>query len=203
MTKGISVLLVLMMVSLASAGEEKIPVVPGLPAEAFRLLAKSSLDPCTICAEEMREKAFQVLDGEFKPGKVLRSNNDFQFMRTDTGGENRLALTSYPPPPGERHGKDPSGEQRYLTLPLLTFRFHTAEKHLVGISVNDYTEERLAGEYRSAPVGAIFEGTLKIVEYGYGDGPAYVYYPGRNHVEVHCMILDLKRINEEQEQSLP
>jgi hypothetical protein len=102
-------------------------------------------------------------------------------MRTDACGENELVLTCYLTP-----------------FPLLTFRFHTAAKHLVGISTTDFTEKRLASEYGSAATGARFEGTLKIVTYRYGDGPSYNYYLVRNHIQVHCRILDIKQIKVEQ-----
>lgn len=177
MKKGLSVLTLLAMVSSVIAGEAERPAVFELPKKAFELLAESASDPCSICAKQTREKAFRILNATFKPGRVLRSNKLCQFMRTDACGENELVLTCYPTP-----------------LPLLTFRFHTAEKHLVGVSTTNFTEERFASEYHWAAAGTLFEGALKIVEYRYGDGSAYNYYLVENHIQVHCKILDLKRI---------
>ena len=177
MKKGLSVLMLLAMVSSVIAREAEAPAVIELPKEAFQFLAESASDPCSICAKQTREKAFRILNAAFKPGRILRSNKLCQFMRTDACGENELVLTCYPTP-----------------LPLLTFRFHTAEKHLVGVSMTNFTEERFASEYRWAAAGTLFEGALKIVEYRYGDGSAYNYYLVENHIQVHCKILDLKRI---------
>ncbi|UCG81254.1 MAG: hypothetical protein JSV60_02945 [Desulfobacterales bacterium] len=181
MKNGLSLLFLLTIVSSAVAGEAETPAARSLPQEAFRLLAESASDPCSICAKETREKAFRVLERAFKPGKILKSNHLCQFIRTDACGENELALTCYLTP-----------------LPLLTFRFHTAANHLVGISTTDLTEKRLANEYFSAATGARFEGTLEIVTYKYGDGPSYNYYFTGNHIQVHCRILDIKQIKVEQ-----
>jgi hypothetical protein len=177
MKNGLSLLLLLTIASSAMAGEAETPAALCLPQEAFRLLSESASDPCSICARETREKAFRLLQGAFKPGRILKSNHVCQFIRTNACGENELALTCYLTP-----------------LPLLTFRFHTAANHLVGISTTDFTEKRLASEYCSAATGARFEGTLKIVTYKYGDGPSYNYYFAGNHIQVHCRILDIKQI---------
>ncbi len=177
MKKALSVLLVLSIASSVIPGEVETPPVLDLPEEAFQLLAESASDPCSICAKETREKAFQVLNSAFKPGRILKSNHLCQFMRTDACGENELVLTCY-----------------LTSSPLLTFRFHTAEKHLVGICDTDFTENRFASEYCSAATDTRFEGTLEIVAYRYGDGPSYNYYFAGNHVQVHSRILDIKQI---------
>jgi hypothetical protein len=76
---------------------------------------------------------------------------------------------------------------------LLTFRFHTPEQYLVGIAEKDFTPTVLGDQYHSWPPGTIFDGKLELVRYEYGDGPTYNYYPKRNHLEVHCRLLDLKK----------
>ena len=177
MKKGLSVLTFLVIVSSGIAGETEQPAAIELPMEAFELLAESTSDPCSICAVETREKAFKILNVTFKPGKILRSNNLCRFMRTDACEENELILTCNPAPP-----------------PFLTFRFHTTEKHLVGVSTPDFTEEKFARKYRGAAIGVLFEGAIEIVKYRYGDGPAYNYYIIGNHIQVHCKVLDLKRV---------
>jgi hypothetical protein len=179
MKKALSVLLFLGVASLVIASEAETPTAFDLPEEAFQLLAESASDPCSICAKETRAKAFQELNSAFKPGRILKSNHRCQFMRTDACGENELVLTCY------------------LTLsPLLTFRFHTAEKHLVGIYETDFTEKRFASEYGSATTGTRFEGALEVVAYRYGDGPSYNYYLAGNHIQVHCRILHIQQIRE-------
>ncbi len=174
MKKGLSVLLLLAIASSVIAGEAETPPAFDLPEEAFQLLTESASDPCSICAKKTREKAFQVLNSAFKPGRILKSNHFCQFMRTDACGENELVLTCY-----------------LTASPLLTFRFHTPEKHLVGICQTDFTEKRFESEYCSAATGTRFEGALEIVAYRYGDGPSYNYYCARNHIQVHCRILGL------------
>ena len=174
MKKGLSLLLLLAIASSVIAGEAETPAAFGLPEEAFQLLTESASDPCSICAKKTREKAFQVLNSAFKPGRILKSNHFCQFMRTDACGENELVLTCY-----------------LTASPLLTFRFHTPEKHLVGICQTDFTQRRFAREYCSAATGTRFEGALEIVAYRYGDGPSYNYYFARNHIQVHCRILGL------------
>jgi hypothetical protein len=177
MKKGLSILLLLAISFSVIAGEAETPAAFDLPEEAFQLLAESASDPCSICAMKTRKNAFQVLNGAFKPGRILKSDNLCEFMRTDECGENELVLTCY-----------------LTRSPLLTFRFHTAEKHLVGICATDFTEKRFASEYSSAASGARFEGTLEIIEYRYGDGPSYNYYLAENHIQVHCRILEIKQI---------
>ena len=174
MKKGLSILLLLAIASLVFAGEAETPAALDLPDEAFRLLAESASDPCSICAKETREQAFQLLNSAFIPGRILKSNHLCQFMRTDACGENELVLTCY-----------------LTSSPLLTFRFHTTEKHLVGICTTDFTEKRFASEYCSGTTGTRFEGALEIIEYRYGDGPSYNYYCAGNNIQVHCKILGL------------
>lgn len=177
MKKWLSILLLLAIASSVIADEAESPSALDLPEEAFRLLAESASDPCSICAEDTREKAFQGLNVAFKPGRIFKSNQLCQFMRTDACGENELVLTCY-----------------ITSSPLLTFRFHTAEKHLVGIRTSDFTEKRFASEYCSGTTGTRFEGALEIIEYRYGDGPSYNYFCSGNHIQVHCRILDIKKI---------
>ena len=174
---GLSVLTLLVMVSSGIAGETEPSAVIELPREALELLAESASDPCSICAVKTRKEAFKILNAVFKPGRVLRSNNLCRFTRTDACAENELTLTCHPTP-----------------LPLLTFRFHTAERHLVGVSTTDFTEELFARRYRGVGPGVLFEGAIEVVEYRYGDGPAYNYYPVGNRIQVHCKVLDLKRV---------
>ncbi len=172
--------LLLLFVTACSAVTEK-PQRPSridLPTEAFELLNQSASDPCSICSKQMREKAFKVLNARFRPGMIVESSSHCQFMRSDLCGENELVLTCYP-----------------TAVPLLTFKFHTAENHLVGISSTDFTERRFTNQYHTGPTGTVFEGVLRIVEYEYGDGPGYNYYPLRNHLQIHCRILDIKPVN--------
>ena len=86
---------------------------------------------------------------------------------------------------------------------LLTFRAHTAENHLVGIAASDYTEARTADLLTSAPTETLFEGSLEIIAYRYGDGPTYNYFPSMSHLQVHCRILELKSIKDHDQRKEP
>ena len=86
---------------------------------------------------------------------------------------------------------------------LLTFRAHTAENHLVGIAASDYTEARTADLLTSSPTETLFEGSLEIIAYRYGDGPTYNYFPSMSHLQVHCRILELKSIKDHDQRKEP
>jgi hypothetical protein len=144
-----------------------------LPVGAFELLAESAADSCAVCARELKTKAFVILDDHLRPGAIVETDSLRHFVRTD-GGENELSLTSH-------SGNDPR----------LTFRFHTAENHLVGIAESDWTDESIAERFRSFPSGAAFHGALEIVEFTYGDGPTYLSFAPTNHLQVHCRIMEI------------
>lgn len=147
----------------------------GLPMEAFDLLTRSTVDSCAICAGETRRAAFRLLDDHYRPGMTVRSDSA-NPLTSDAPRENHLVLAA----------------QSTDTL-VLTFRFHTADNHLVGISEADRTDEALAVRCNTAPDGTLFVGVLQIVEFAYGDGPTYLYHPSRNHLEVQCKLLEIDR----------
>ena len=144
-----------------------------LPMDAVALLTKSMTDSCSICVRDLRARAFHLLEEQYPPGVVVRSDATSGFLRAP-GGANEWMLSSEVP-----------GE------PRLTFRFHTAEDHLVGIAASDMTDPSLAERCRSIPEGTVFQGALQIVAFAYGDGPTFLYYPSDNRVELHCRILEV------------
>jgi hypothetical protein len=169
----------------APAGDSDLAAVVQALDGAFHLLAESSVDPCAICSKETRGKAFQMLNRELLPGRIFKTSTDCLLLRS-TSNENDLAPVCYPAgaPVKTREGEG--------QLPRVAFRFHTSAKHLVGIAEKDFTGEQVAVGHLSAPSGTLFSGVLEIVEYKYGDGPTYNYYPTTNQVQVHCRLLDLK-----------
>lgn len=146
---------------------------PGFPIEALQLLNQSSLDSCAVCARRNRSEAFEILDRTHRPGKLIATTSDAHFIRVP-GGENELSLTSYA-----------------LEGPILTFRFHTSEKHLIGIADTDQSDPSTALAFAAAGGGERLIGLLELVEYAYGDGPTYLYSPTQNHLQFQCKILDL------------
>ena len=180
--------------AIAASGEAKdvelertINVLSG----ALQALTESSKDPCPICAEQTKKKAFEVINTELREKRVFSSGDLCRFIRTTEFRVNELSLTCYPPFSGR--DKEPTPDQGTVEFPLLTFRFHTPEQYLVGIAEKDFTLTVLGDQYHSWPPGTIFDGKLELVRYEYGDGPTYNYYPKRNHLEVHCRLLDLKK----------
>jgi len=127
----------------------------------------------------MREKAFQLLEDQFPAGKVFTMTGSCRLARTALAAENELIVSC-----------DLPIEQ---SLPLLTFRFHTRDDHLVGISPADFTEEDIVNEYRSAPPGTVFEGTVEPILFRYGDGPTFSYSASREVVQIHCRLRALKK----------
>lgn len=172
-------------IACASGPRERRPLdaaalVPGvnggdvLPVEAFALLTESATDSCAVCARELREKAFRMLDESFRPGRFVRSDASRRFLRV-AGGANELILSSWP-----------GGN------PWLTFRFHTADDRLVGIAGADLTNRTIADRCLSNREGAFFHGTIEIVPFAYGDGAAWLYYPSNNHLQIHCRIVEIR-----------
>ena len=149
------------------------------PEKPLRLIAESARDPCSICARQTREIAFQLFEQQFPAGRIFTTTGSCQLVRTALSEENELVLSCDVPE------KDP--------LPLLTFRFHTVANHLVGISPADFTEESTASEFRSAPFGTVFEGIIEPILFRYGDGTTFNYSASRGGLQVHCRLLTLKR----------
>lgn len=142
-----------------------------LPIEAFNFLAASAVDSCAVCARELRDDAFSILDHAFRPGRIVRSDGPRSFLR-GASGANEIILSSW-------QGEDPR----------LTFRFHTIGDHLIGIAETELTDETIADRCRSLPEGASFDGVIEIVPFAYGDGAAYLYSPASRHLQVQCRIV--------------
>lgn len=142
-------------------------------AHALDLLEKSAADSCAVCARESRAKAFRLLAERFPPGRIVRTDGECRFL-SDPNGENELVYASCP-------NEDPR----------VTFRFHTADNHLAGIAEPDWTEAPIADRVRSASEGTLFQGTLEIVRFAYGDGPTITDRPSIRRLQVHVKILTI------------
>lgn len=190
----IALLLPLLILSSALAGDPDLSSVMARLDGALTLLAESSVDPCPICSKETRSKAFRMLNAELLPGRVVKTSAACLLVSaTTSSSESELAPSCYPAgaPVKKKEGE---GEAR---LPRVTFRFHTTGRHLVGVAASDFTVEDLVADYRSAPAGTSFSGVLEIVEFKYGDGPTYNYYPTGNQLQIHCRFLSLSPIVQE------
>lgn len=152
------------------------------PQDVFRLLAETTVEPCSICVRQKLDRAFKILDAAFAPGKVMEFGSDCRLVKTGGG----LKPACYPTETSMKSLKE--GE----IPPQVVFEFYTDEKQLVGITANDLTDGKIAGQYRKAEIGSAFVGRIKLVPYKYGDGPAYNYFPGTNRLVFHCQVLDLR-----------
>ncbi len=150
-----------------------------LPEEPLRLIALSATDPCPICAQQTREIAFQMFEQRFHAGSMLTTTDSCRLVRTTSSEDNELDLSCDSATKG--------------SLAQLTFRFHTAANHLVGISPSDFTEDNIVSEFLSAPPGAVFEGILETILFRYGEGSTYNYSARRGGIQVHCRLLTLKK----------
>ena len=144
-----------------------------LPIEALELLTKSTTDSCSICARDLRTRAFRQLEERYPPGTILSGDPSIGFMRAP-GDVNQWMIASDQP-----------------GAPRLTFRYHTAEDHLVGVAETDWTAPSVAERCRSIPEGTVFQAVLEVVPFAYGDGHAFLYHAPRNSVEIHCKILEI------------
>ncbi len=157
-----------------------------LPDEAFSLLAEASVDPCSICAKQKVEKAFTILTGSLVPGLALDANEECLFKKAGQDDEFELSLSCYP---SEKLVKILKERE---TLPRIVLKFYSQDKHLVGISRENYTPKSITDLYRSSPKGAVFVGSLRLIPYKYGDGPTYNYFLQENKLLIHCVVMRLK-----------
>jgi hypothetical protein len=156
-----------------------------IPEDALRLIAETTIEPCSICARQNMEKAFSILNGRLVPGLVMKSDDGCRLMKTGPGDDNELALSCYPSDAFMKTLKN--GEEP----PRIVFRFSTPGNRLVGVSERDYTGRDSADLYRTSKPGTEFEGSVRLIHYNYGDGPAYNYFPKTNTLLIHCVILEL------------
>lgn len=150
--------------------------------QALLLLNESSLETCSICAEQKKRKAFGLLDEALPPGAIIAGDQRCVFTRAAGPGRNEILLAC-----------DARPDQGPRTPVIL--RFHTPAQHLIGVSKEDYTEEKTAAEFNSAPPGSRFKGSVVLIDYPYGDGPTYNYHVKTNQLHIHCRIQSLQRLN--------
>ncbi|MFW5860876.1 MAG: hypothetical protein ACOCWZ_01390 [Spirochaetota bacterium] len=187
MKKSACILVMIVLTACASPSKEKKShSCVEAPYLSLKLLAESTIDPCSICAKKLKRQAFSIIDEEFKPGRILSFGNDCSIVKTETCDKNEFTISSYS---NEEYVTDPRGEKH--PFPAFLFRFHTRGNHLVGISSADYTEESLAKSYQKIKTGESARGKALIIKYEYGDGAAANYFDERNALVVHVKIVAL------------
>lgn len=172
-------LLVLVLVPAASG-----PHAGELPEDPLILLAQTTADPCSICADQKRKKAFHALDEKFVPGFEIVSSEACRLVKTDQG--NALSLSCYP---SDALVNSLNEDEE---MPQVVFTFYTPQQKLVGISDNDLTGKLISDLYQASPAGTVFEGRLRLIGYPYGDGLTFNYFQQANRLRFHCIVSELK-----------
>ena len=144
-----------------------------LPAAALERLERSRADSCAICAEKRRKEAFEELDLIYRPGARIASAPEARFVRAP-GGACELEIPST------------------AAGPRVTFRYHTAADHLVGVAKEDLTDAAIAARLQAMPEGARLAGTVEIIPFPYGDGAAFLFLPASAHLQIQCKVLEME-----------
>lgn len=155
-----------------AASQDVILSVLDLPAAALERLERSRADSCAICAEKLRKEAFEELDLIYRPGVRVASAPEARFVRAP-GGACELEI------PSSAAG------------PRVTFRFHTAADHLVGVAEEDLTDAGIAARLQAMPEGARLAGLIEIIPFPYGDGAAFLFLPASGHLQIQCKVLEI------------
>ena len=159
-----------------------------MPFTALRLLADAGIDPCPVCAEKFVKRAFQLLDTDFPPGRTIELGEQCGFLVSGECGANEFVPSCQGQRPPYR--KDAKGKE--TRLPLVVFRFHTAKRHLVGISDKDFTSDAMERSFFSRGRGRPFSGRVAVVSYKYGDGAGTMYNRKENRLLIHCQLLEIR-----------
>ncbi len=187
MRKAICIISVLFISACATQQKEKkAHSCVEVPYLSLKLLAESTIDPCSICAKKLKRQAFSIVDEEFKPGRVLVFHNDCSMIKTEKCNENEFMISSYT---GGECITDKKGEKH--PFPIMVFRFHNEKNHLVGISPSDYTKKSITDSFKTFKPGDGFTGKVLIIPYGYGDGAAANYFEKRNALVIHVKVIEL------------
>lgn len=155
-----------------------------VPIPAFKILIDSENDECATCRKELRAEAVSMLNSEFTPGRVISGKRGCRFIKTDLCSGNEFILSCYT----NKEKYEAEGKNKITELPMLIFRYHTEEDHLVGIYKNDFTARKIAGRINNIRNGKEFSGRIRIIFYEYGDGNTFNYFGKRNAVLVHCSV---------------
>lgn len=144
-----------------------------LPREALDLLRRSLADPCQICAEGFRQDAFELLSDFYYPGLRLQGSDPPLFAHLP-GPEGELVLTT-----------------SATADTLITFRYHSTDHRLIGISLEDLTDPAILEKLAALPTGQVFGGELEVVSYPYGNGGSFLFSPKQGRLQIQCKILRL------------
>ena len=179
-------ILCIMTFDFVRAGE---PGALEIPGDAFELLMESAEDPCSLCSAKLKRKAFAILERKFYPGKEIVGDKKCCFVRTSECGKNEFVLSCY-----EKRESFENEEKEQRHYPRLTFIFHTKAYHYVGISEDDFSDDYFSKVYYNNSSHVRYEGRIKIITYKYGDKQTFNYYLKKNQIQIHCKVLELKKV---------
>ena len=107
------------------------------------------------------------------------------FVKNGRCGENEIQLKSY-----EKLKVYKKSGDSIVYFPAMVFRFHTESRDMAGIAAQDYSDKKSNSIYDS---GSFFTGRIKLIHYENGDGKTFVYDKERHVVQVHCILISLKK----------
>ncbi len=149
-------------------------------------MEKSRKETCSVCIDNLREEAFGILTESMRPYTRLSAGKNCPLVFSKDDGEPEFQPVCY------AEISDPS--DRASDLPVLIFRFHTRDRHMIGISPEDFTNDTIADFIFSAPRDAVFHGVIELVPFRYGDGPTFIYFDETNRLAIQCRILEIETI---------
>ncbi len=172
--------LIVISISLCCASEQNYPHTP--IEKALYKLGESLVETCSICVRQLRKEAFTILNEEFPPGKIIGGHDVF-FQKSIAHAQSIILSGS------DIRKKGKTDADVYYELPLVIFRFHTADNHIAGITPADFTDAKTTGQLKSLPYRKGFSATVIAIPFRYGDGKTFSYSPKENIVTVHCRVL--------------
>lgn len=152
-------------------GEPLVVQARDFPEEITGLLTAAEADSCGVCIREKRAEAFTIARAWFAPGNRVSADGT-PGWRVLSAADQELTFAA---------ADDDA--------PRLTFRFHTAEEHLVGVDEGDFTDAGLAAAVLARPPGERGHDLLEVVAFDYGEGPGFRFDAARNRIQVQVRVL--------------
>jgi len=160
-----------------------------VPMHALKIIAESRTKNCSICIKDMRKQAFAIIGRHYTPEKILLMGKSNIPLKTSECKKNEFLLSSY----SSRELYKKTEKYGRIYFPIITYKFHTGKKHLVGINKNDYTNyssKQKLTKFISRNKASYNKLAVRIIPYKYGDGKTFIFFPKRNVIQIQCQIVD-------------
>ena len=154
------------------------------PLDILKYYAEFKASGCSSCSIKLLDRGAAGLDQIFEEGLIIESGKS-GFVKNGRCGENEIQLKS-----DEKRKVYKKSEDEIIYFPAVVFRFHTESRDMAGIAAHDYSDNKFAAIYDS---GNSFTGNIKLIHYENGDGKTFVYDKERHVVQVHCVLVSLKK----------